>query len=71
MKLKAIKNDANIVFSELSKYIDEIYSILDRTKAVIGNDLSSCKKNNCTIDRPCSVCKELRQLDEDIDGLLE
>jgi len=71
MNLKAIKEDANIVFLELDKYIYSLHSVLDRTKIIIGNDLASCKRDNCTVDRPCVICKSLRQLDSDIDNLLE
>lgn len=71
MNLKAIKEDTNIVFSELSKYIDNLHSILDKIKIVISNDLGHCKRDNCTVDRPCSVCKSLYKLNEDIDSLLE
>ena len=71
MNLKAIENNANIVFSELSKYIDSLRSVLGKTKIVIGNDLAACKRDNCTVDKPCVICRSLRQLDEEIDGLLK
>lgn len=71
MNLKAIKEDANIVFLELSQYIDNLHSVLDKTKIVISNDLGHCKKDSCTVGCPCCICKSLRQLDEEIDSLLE
>jgi len=71
MNLKAIENNANIVFSELSKYIDSLRSVLGKTKIVIGNDLAVCKRDNCTVDKPCVICRSLRQLDEEIDDLLK
>jgi len=71
MNLKAIKEDVSIVFSELDKYIDNLHTVLSKMKIVIGNDLANCKRGNCTADKPCVICKSLRQLDEEIDGFLE
>lgn len=71
MNLKAIEKDVSIVFSELSQYIDNVHSVLDKMKIVISNDLGHCKRDNCTVDKPCQICGELRRLDEEIDGLLE
>lgn len=71
MNLKAIKQDANIVFSELDGYVDSLHSVLGKMKIVIGNDLAACKRDGCTVDKPCVACRALRQLDEEIDGLLE
>ena len=71
MNLKAIENDANIVFSELGIYMDRIHSVLDKTKIVISNALGHCKRDNCTVDVPCVMCRSLYELDEEIDGLLE
>ena len=70
MNLKAIKKDASIVFSELDKYMDNLHTILEKMKIVIGNDLANCKRDRCTVDKPCAICKSLRQLDEEIDDLL-
>lgn len=70
MKLKAIKNDSNIVFSELNKYMDNLHSVLMKTKAIIGNDLASCKRDNCTAGKPCTTCRSLRTLDKEIDSFL-
>jgi len=71
MNLKAIENDANIVFSELSKYIDSVYSVMNKMKVVISNDLGHCERDGCTVNNPCLVCKSLYKLDDDIDSLLK
>lgn len=70
MNLRGIKNDTNLVFDELSEYADEVWSVLNRSKIVISNNLGACKWHNCTVEKPCTVCRSLRQLDEDIDSLL-
>lgn len=69
--LKALKNDVNIVFDELNVYTENIKTVLEKTKIIIGNDLGSCKRDGCTVDKPCAVCRSLRQLDEEIDVFLE
>ena len=71
MNLKAIENDANIVFSELGKYIGSVYSVMNKMKVVISNDLGHCKRDGCTADSPCSVCKSLYRLNKEIDDFLE
>jgi hypothetical protein len=70
MNLSGIENDVKLVCAELNEYTEKFRSVLDRVKIVIGNDLGGCKRDNCTADKPCNVCKSLRQLDEDIDGFL-
>ena len=71
MNLKAIEKDTNMAFSKLNKYIKSVHSVLNKMKIVISNDLGHCKRDNCTVDRPCPVCKLLYQLNDDIDDFLE
>jgi hypothetical protein len=71
MSINAIKKDVNIVFSELDLYVNGVCSVLHKMKIVIGNDLATCKRDNCTVDKPCPICKSLLKLDSEIDELLE
>lgn len=69
--LSSLKSDLDIVLKEMSAYREQMRSILEKIKIVISNDLGHCKRDNCTVDKPCVICKSLRQLDEEIDDLLK
>lgn len=68
--LKAIESDAGVLFDELKEYIKKVRGALIKSKIVIGNDLGSCKREGCTAENPCTICRSLRSLDEEIDNLL-
>jgi hypothetical protein len=58
-------------FGDLIAFLMHISGILERMRVVISNDLGSCKRNGCSRETPCQICKELYRLDDDIEQLLK
>ena len=65
-----IKASMNELFGRLKDYLETNKVMLEKIKIVIGNDLGSCERKDCTVEKPCAICHSLRQLDKDIDEVL-
>jgi len=69
--LGALKKDLEIVINELKSCTDSAKNIVEKMKTIIGNDIAACKRDGCTVENPCTVCKTLYKLDEEIDDFLD
>jgi len=70
ISISTFKGDFDSVVERMNICIMQMCNILEKMKIVIGNDLANCRRSGCTVENPCSVCRELRRLDKEIDELI-
>lgn len=69
--MEELKRLIGDLLKELPLVIGRPKILLEKSKALLGNQIGSCKREHCNVEKPCTVCKATMNLYDEIEDWLK